>query len=60
MTPGATRRQGIGTRLVRAGRDGGKAAGCDWLHVDFDAALGDFYVHACAFERANTGLIRLA
>ena len=60
MTARAPRHQGIGARLVRAGRDGAKTAGCEWLHVDFDDALGDFYVRACGFEPTNAGLIRLA
>jgi hypothetical protein len=50
---------GIGTKLVETGRTGAKAAGCEWLHVDFDDDLRDFYFGACGFTPTNAGLIRL-
>lgn len=59
MVSGTWRRRGIGTRLVHAARDGAGAAGCEWLHVDFDDDLKDFYFEACGFEPTNAGLIRL-
>lgn len=59
MVAPAARRRGIGTRLVRTARDEAKAAGCEWLHVDFDDDLKDFYFEACGFEPTNAGLIRL-
>lgn len=52
-------RQGIGTRLVAAAVDGARAAGCEWLHVDFEDHLRHFYFEACGFEPTNAGLIRL-
>ena len=52
-------RRGIGTRLVAAAVDGARAAGCEWLHVDFDDELRSFYFDACGFAPTNAGLIRL-
>lgn len=51
--------QGIGVRLVHEARDRCRAAGCEWLHVDFDAPLGSFYFDACGFEPTTAGLIEL-
>jgi ribosomal protein S18 acetylase RimI-like enzyme len=53
------RRQGIGTRLVVIAIEGARAAGCEWLHVDFEADLAPFYLEACGFEPTRAGLIRL-
>jgi hypothetical protein len=58
VAPGAGRR-GIGTRLVFLARDGAKAAGCEWLHVDFDEHLRPFYIDACGFTPTAAGLIAL-
>ncbi len=52
-------RQGIGTELVRFAVAGARAAGCEWLHVDFEDELRPFYFQACGFTPANAGLIRL-
>jgi GNAT superfamily N-acetyltransferase len=52
-------RRGIGTALVAAAVDGSRAAGCEWLHVDFDDHLRPFYFDACGFEPTNAGLIAL-
>jgi GNAT superfamily N-acetyltransferase len=59
MVDSASRRQGIGTRLVSAARDASKQARCEWLHVDFDDHLGSFYVQSCGFTPASAGLIHL-
>jgi GNAT superfamily N-acetyltransferase len=53
------RRQGIGTRLVAAAAVGARAAGCEWLHVDFEDHLRRFYFEACGFKPTNAGLIAL-
>ena len=53
-------RRGVGTALVAAARAGAQAAGCEWLHVDFDDRLRAFYFDACGFAPTNAGLIRLA
>jgi GNAT superfamily N-acetyltransferase len=52
-------RNGIGTKLVAAAVDGARAAGCEWLHVDFDDELRGFYFNACGFMPTNAGLIKL-
>ena len=53
------RRQGIGRRLIEVAAGEAREAGCEWLHVDFEAELGPFYLDACGFERTEAGLIRL-
>jgi GNAT superfamily N-acetyltransferase len=52
------RRRGVGRELVRRAADAAKQAGCQWLHVDFEASLTPFY-EACGFTPAPAGLIRL-
>jgi GNAT superfamily N-acetyltransferase len=51
IVAGHAGRQGVGTALVAAARDGARAAGCEWLHVDYD--------DACGFTPTNGGLIQL-
>ena len=58
-TRGSFQRQGIGTRVVALAAEEAKAAGHEWLHVDFDPHLRSFYVDACGFEPTDAGLIRL-
>jgi len=53
------RRSGVGTRLVELAVVEARAAGCEWLHVDFEDHLRDFYFTACGFEPTNAGLIPL-
>jgi len=50
---------GVGTELVKAAVNGARAAGCEWLHVDFDDDLRAFYFDACGFTPTNAGLIAL-
>jgi GNAT superfamily N-acetyltransferase len=52
-------RRGIGTRLVELTVPEARAAGCEWLHVDFEDHLRSFYFGACGFEPTNAGLIAL-
>lgn len=59
MVAAYCRRQGIGTRLVAAAREGATRAGCEWLHVDFDEEHRAFYIEACGFTPAAAGLIAL-
>jgi GNAT superfamily N-acetyltransferase len=54
-----SRRRGIGTGLVALAVAQARAAGCEWVHVDFDDHLRDFYFDACGFVRTNAGLIAL-
>jgi GNAT superfamily N-acetyltransferase len=53
------RGRGIGTELVSRARDGAKAAGCEYLHVDFGDHLRPFYFGACGFAPTNAGLLSL-
>ena len=53
------RRRGIATALVAGATTAARDAGCEWLHVDFDDHLTDFYFDACGFTPTNAGLIRL-
>jgi GNAT superfamily N-acetyltransferase len=59
MVAADARHAGIGRRVVAAARDGARAAGCEWLHVDFDDDLAPFYLEACGFRPARAGLMAL-
>ena len=52
-------RRGVGTRLVAVAQAEARAAGCEWLHVDFEDHLRAFYFDACGFTPTNAGLIAL-
>jgi hypothetical protein len=52
-------RASIGTELVAVATREAKAAGCEWLHVDFEDHLRDFYFRSCGFTPTNAGLISL-
>lgn len=56
----ALRRRGLGQALVRALTEQVMAAGCEWLHVDYEPHLESFYTDACGFRPTRAGLIRLA
>ena len=56
---GEQQRQGIATALVAAAAWHAKAAGCEWLHVDFEERLAPFYFDACGFRSTSAGLIYL-
>jgi GNAT superfamily N-acetyltransferase len=58
-TRGSFQRRGIGRRVVALAADRARAAGHEWLHVDFDPHLRSFYLDACGFEPTDAGLIRL-
>ena len=59
MVTGTLRRSGIGAELVATATREARAAGCEWLHVDFDDELRTFYFDACGFTPTNAGLIAL-
>jgi GNAT superfamily N-acetyltransferase len=59
MVAASARGSGVGTALVDRARAGAKAAGCGYLHVDFDEELGAFYFGACGFRPTSAGLIEL-
>jgi len=58
-TRGTFQRSGVGTRVVSFAAEHAKAAGCEWLHVDFDDDLAAFYFGACGFGPTSAGLINL-
>jgi GNAT superfamily N-acetyltransferase len=55
----AARRHGVGKRLVEVATENARAAGCEWLHVDFEPHLRSFYFDACGFRPTDAGLIQL-
>jgi GNAT superfamily N-acetyltransferase len=57
-TRGSHQRRGIGTAVVRFAAQQARAAGCEWLHVDFEPQLTAFYA-ACGFRPTAAGLIHL-
>jgi GNAT superfamily N-acetyltransferase len=59
MVTASRQRQGIGARLVAIAAAGARAAGCEWLHVDFDEEHRAFYLDACGFEPTPAGLMAL-
>jgi len=58
-TRGDYQHRGIGSSVVRVAAHHAKAAGCEWLHVDFESPLGPFYFDACGFRPTDAGLIHL-
>jgi GNAT superfamily N-acetyltransferase len=59
MVAADSRHRGVGRRLVESARNGARAAGCDWLHVDFSDDLASFYLDACGFQPTRAGLMAL-
>jgi GNAT superfamily N-acetyltransferase len=53
------RRHGIGTELVAVAVREARAAGCGWLHVDFEEDVRPFYFDACGFRSTRAGLMHL-
>lgn len=52
------RRRGIGIKIVKLAAKATKKHGVDWLHVDFEPHLKEFY-RKCGFRRTDAGLINL-
>ena len=50
---------GIGKRVIEVAMQHAARSGCEWLHVDFDDHLRDFYLAACGFTPTSAGLIQL-
>ena len=59
MVTAGMRRRGHAARLVAEAARHAAAAGCEWLHVDFEPHLRAFYLEACGFTPTDAGLIRL-
>ena len=59
LVSGSVQRRGVGTGLVALATEQARAAGCEWLHVDFDPELRAFYFDACGFVPTNAGLVEL-
>ena len=59
MVAASERRQGHATALVAEAVRRASATGCQWLHVDFEPHLQDFYLDACGFKATAAGLIWL-
>ncbi len=55
----AEQRQGHAASMVKLAADKAKDAGCEWLHVDFEPHLRDFYFGGCGFKPTDAGLIAL-
>ncbi|WP_019010577.1 GNAT family N-acetyltransferase [Deinococcus aquatilis] len=51
-------RRGIGTQLVRRAAEAARTGALEWLHVDFEPHLTDFYA-GCGFQISSAGLFRL-
>jgi GNAT superfamily N-acetyltransferase len=58
-TRGDWQHRGVGTEVVRRAARHAKAAGCEWLHVDFEPDLAPFYFEACGLRPTAAGLIDL-
>lgn len=58
-TRGTWQRRGIATSVVGLAVEQARAAGCEWIHVDWDPPLASFYVDTCGFAPCEAGLIRL-
>jgi len=52
------RRQGIGSELVRRARELARSKGAEWLHVDYEPHLCEFY-QKCGFIKTEAGLVNL-
>jgi ribosomal protein S18 acetylase RimI-like enzyme len=52
------RRRGIGTQLVKQAARVAKERGMEWLHVDFEPHLQEFY-DKCGFRDTRAGLMNL-
>jgi GNAT superfamily N-acetyltransferase len=52
----AHRGRGVGKALVQAAVGGAAAAGCEWLHADWESDLDRFYTDTCGFTPTHAGL----
>jgi GNAT superfamily N-acetyltransferase len=54
----SVRHQGLGRRLVAAAIEQARATRAEWLHVDYESHLAEFY-SGCGFRPTAAGLLRL-
>jgi ribosomal protein S18 acetylase RimI-like enzyme len=59
LVAASVRHRGVGTKLAEIAAEKARAAGCEWLHVDFEDELRPFYFGSCGFTPTNAGLIAL-
>ena len=59
IVSGPARLRRIGTRMIAIAAAESRAAGCEWLHADFDDELSAFYFDSCGFVPTPAGLIAL-
>jgi GNAT superfamily N-acetyltransferase len=59
VVDGRVRHRGVGTGLIATAVERSRAAGCEWLHVDFEDHLADFYFRSCGFSPTAAGVIAL-
>jgi GNAT superfamily N-acetyltransferase len=59
LVAAGARRRGIGARMIALAVEKSRAAGCQWLHADFDDDLSSFYLDSCGFVATPAGLIEL-
>lgn len=52
------RNRGVATALVKTAEECARARGAQWLHVDFEPHLADFY-RKCGFTPSNAGIMCL-
>jgi hypothetical protein len=45
--------------MIAVAAEQARAAGCEWLHVDFDEGLEPFYFGACGFSPTPAGVLAL-
>lgn len=51
-------RRGIGLQIVRAGIDAARRYNIEWIHVDYEPHLHEFYAQ-CGFTPTLAGLVNL-
>lgn len=56
MVDPTAQRSGLGVAIVERATTAAREAGCEWLHVDFDAEHTGFYIDACGFTPSAAGL----
>lgn len=50
--------RGIGLQMVRMGIDAARRHGIEWIHVDYEPLLHEFYTQ-CGFTPTSAGLVNL-